>query len=301
MASENKTCHNNCYTITAIVLIIGLIALNVAQFFLLPSLIEKSLLNHEYSKVGGKDAYETVTELQAVYLKHPENQNNIQAQKEILKQLKESAGETITTDTTNSDSKKLPTLTKEKMDSILENAVVEGNLETAEVVMVEYSDMECPFCVRQQNENQIAQNLVAEFGDKVAIIFKNHRGVNHKWTEVKALGLLCAGKLGGNEAYTKFYKEIFAYSAENGDYYPVGDLAKLVEKIGVDVATWQSCVDNKETLAQFNAETSEATSFNLNGTPGSLLFNKNTGAYTTVEGAYPYARFQTAVNSLIAQ
>lgn len=298
MTSEKKS--NSGILISLVFLLLVSITINVAQFFLFPKMIKNQLLEHEYSKVGWKEAYDTITELQVLYNNYPDNPQNLKAQKEIIKQLK-AWWIDGSTDHDTATPKEWNTLTKEQMDDILSTAIVEGNLDTAEVVMVEYSDMECPFCVRQQNDNQISKKLVEEYGDKVAIVFKNHRWVNHRWTEVKALGLLCANRVGGKEAYSAFYRAMFDYTAKNSDYYPVDKLGELASSIGLNVDAWQSCVDNKETLDQFNKETNEAISFGLRWTPGSVLFNLKTGEYVTVEGAYPYTRFQSSVNTLLGK
>ncbi len=68
--------------------------------------------------------------------------------------------------------------------------------------------MECPFCMRQYHDTKLFPTLLSQYGDKVSVAFKNNRGVSHKGTEAKALGALCAGKLGGDASYQKFYKGV---------------------------------------------------------------------------------------------
>lgn len=56
--------------------------------------------------------------------------------------------------------------------------------------------MECPFCVRQYHQTKLEESLTKKYGDKIAFAFKNNRGVNHEGTEAKAIGALCAKKVG---------------------------------------------------------------------------------------------------------
>ncbi len=56
--------------------------------------------------------------------------------------------------------------------------------------------MECPFCIRQYHVTELGKKLAAQYGKDVKFAFKNNRGVNHPGTEAKAIGLLCAGKIG---------------------------------------------------------------------------------------------------------
>ena len=65
------------------------------------------------------------------------------------------------------------------------------------------------------------------------------------------------------------------------------------------MAKWQSCLDSKELLPRFNAQTSEAQKYSLGGTPGTLILNVKTGKYATVEGAYPYATFTAKIDELM--
>lgn len=264
--------------------------------------VRDALLEHEYAKVGGKENYKTITDLQIELLKYPQYEGNIDAQKEMLKNLKNGTGiadsePTVTATPAGS-------LSDEQKTKILESAVIEGNKE-ADIMVVEYSEMECPFCAQQYHDTKIKENLKSEFGDKVAFSYKNNRGVDHAGTEAKALGLLCAGKVGGDEAYVKFYEHVMDNTTlrpqnRSGSVFPVASLAEAAKAAGItDVAAWQSCVDNKEMLAKFTAETNEAKSIGLSGTPGTLLFNQKTGKYTTISGAYPYENFQAAVNSLL--
>lgn len=270
--------------------------------------VRDALLQHEYEKVGGKDAYDTLTELQKLYLQHPDNPQNLAAQKAMIQEFKaaingSSSGNTAvasgtTSSTTTSTTTK--TLDEAAKSALLKDAVIEGN-KSAPIVFLEYSDLECPYCIMQHNENKISQKIAEEFKDQVAYAFKNHRGVNHAGTEVKALGALCVNKLGGTEAYHKYYTAVLSGSQAGGAVYPVADLPKLVESFGVDKAKWQSCVDSKEFLAQFNAETKQGQDYGLRGTPGVLIFNQKTGKYTTIVGAQDYANFQSAVKTLIAE
>lgn len=161
--------------------------------------------------------------------------------------------------------------------------------------------MECPFCIRHFNETHLQARLTEQYGDQIAFIFKNHLGVNHAGTEVKAFGALCAGKLGGVEAYNGFYSAVLGGSQMSGPMYPVAQLPDLAAELGLDVAAWQACVDSREMSSRFQAETNEAVRLGMSGTPGILIFNRETGAYATVKGAFPLSEFQNQVNMLLQQ
>lgn len=59
----------------------------------------------------------------------------------------------------------------------------------------------------------------------------------------------------------------------NGNIYPVSKLAETASSLSIDLDKWQTCIDTKATLSQFESETSEAKKYNMGGTPGTLLLN----------------------------
>jgi len=292
--------------LTPVLLIISVI-LNVLSLYLLmgnsltlpesisldPVGVKRAFLEIEYAKVGGKDNYEIMTAAQRLSVNDPQNPSNIKAMKQYVDSFAsggkatQSAGDTPAV---------TASLTPEQVSAIISGAVLEGNKD-AEIVAIEYSDMECPFCIKQYHDTKIQASLTAQYGDKIAFVFKNNRGVNHPGTEAKALGTLCAKKVGGDTAYAKFYHAIMDGTSQ-GNVYPVAKLGDIAKNLKLDVTKWQSCVDSKATLAQFEAESAEAQKYGLSGTPGTLLLNVKTGKYATVEGAYPFTSFTEKIASI---
>jgi protein-disulfide isomerase len=180
---------------------------------------------------------------------------------------------------------------------VISGAALEGNA-SADIAVIEYSDMECPFCIKQYSDTKLQASLKEKYGDKVVFAFKNNKGVNHPGTEAKAIAALCAKKVGGDKAYISVYHAIMDGTTQ-ASLYPVADLPAAAKKAGIDVAKWQACFDKKETNSVFAAETLEANGFGLGGTPGTLILNVKTGKYATVEGAYPMASFAEKIDSLM--
>jgi protein-disulfide isomerase len=297
---------SNDFSFTNILLIIVIVLNSLAIYFVtgnsitLPGLssigIKESLLEIEYEKSGGRQNYELLTKAQLLSLNDPQNPSNIEAMRQYVDSF--GSGGMPTGGPAPVVPTQTATLTGEALQAIIASSVIEGNKE-ADILVVEYSDMECPFCIRQYQETKLWPSLQTEYGDKVAFAFKSNRGVNHTGTEPKALAALCAKKVGGDEAYVKFYTAIMDGSNNSGLLYDVAKLPELAKAAWIDEAAWKACYDSKETLAQFTSETSEAQSFNLGGTPGTLILNVKTGEYATVEGAYPFTTFTQKINDLL--
>jgi protein-disulfide isomerase len=248
--------------------------------------VKKALLELEYEKVGGKENYDLVSKATLIQM---------QEQIPQIKQFIESQGGATPTAPVAENINQ--TMDAAQVDKIISGAALEGNTQ-ADIVVIEYSDMECPFCIRQYAETKLRESLVKQYGDKVAFAYKNNRGVNHSGTEAKAIGALCAKKVGGNEAYAKFYHTVMDGTTQSA-VYPVANLGQAAKTAGVDAIKWQTCYDAKETAAEFLAETQEANGLGLGGTPGTLILNVKTGKYATVEGAYPLANFVQKIDALM--
>lgn len=251
--------------------------------------IRRVLLDLEYEKVGGKENYDLLQKY---------SQMQIKDQIDKIKQYVDGGANPSQAQNPQPSANPDGTLSQEEIKAILADASIEGN-KIASIIAIEYSDMECPFCMRQYHDTKLFPTLLGQYGDKVAVAFKNNRWVNHKGTEAKALGALCAGKLGGDSAYQKFYKGVMDQSTNEGGALDVSRLPEVAKASGVDMVQWQSCVDTKETLSRFTAQTAEAGKVWLSGTPGTLILNIKTGKYSTVEWAYPYTTFTAKIDALM--
>lgn len=84
---------------------------------------------------------------------------------------------------------------------------VVGDLNTAKLVIVEYSDMECPFC---QRFHEIMKRVVADSNGDVAWVYRHFPlpQLHPKATQA-AEASECAWEQGGNEAFWKYADKVF--------------------------------------------------------------------------------------------
>lgn len=294
------------------ILLVLLVLLNAAGLYLLagnsfsfsgntsidPVGIKKAILEVEYDKAGGKERYELMQQANLLSLTNPKSPNYVS-----LDQIKTyiasfGSGWAVGPTTGTTDDSTFPTLAADKISAITADAAIDGNKD-ADILVVEYSDMECPYCIKQYQNTRLLEQLHTQYGDKVKFAFKNNRGVNHPGTEAKAIGALCAQKVGGDTAYNIFYNTVMAGSSTETGVYAVSALPDAAKVAGVDMKKWQSCVDNKDTLSQFATQTAEAEALGLSGTPGTLILNVKTGKYSTVSGALPFASFSQKIDALM--
>lgn len=246
----------------------------------------------EYQKNGGKENYELVTKAQRLQLEQQLPQIREFVNKGSSTNPSAAAGATPTAPT---ESKKL---TPDELTSIKKTAYIEGNKD-AKITLVEYSDLECPFCIRQYKEGTI-KKVHEKYGDKVNSAFKNFRGVPHENAEIEANALLCVGDIGGTEKYASFYSKILERSnGGNGTGFSKDNLIPLAKEIGVDGKKVQECMDSKKNITRFDAETAEGRKLGVQGTPGTVVINNETGAYELIAGAYPASEFERVIDKLL--
>ncbi len=93
-------------------------------------------------------------------------------------------------------------LTQDDIGAVLKDTYLKGNKD-AQILWVEYSDLECPFCKRLHDSGAI-KNLEAKYGDKMAFVFKHYPLPFHPTALPAAESAECVGEIGGSAKYYAF-------------------------------------------------------------------------------------------------
>ncbi len=141
------------------------------------------------------------------------------------------------------------------VDLNLAKAYTNGS-QDAPVVFVEFADYECPYC---QKVNPQIQQLKKEYGDKVALVFKDFPLPMHHTAEKAAEAARCAGEQG------KFweYHDVLFYSRQ----LDVDSLKEHARVIKLDGDKFDSCLDNGTEAAAVKQDLEEGKGLGLTGTP----------------------------------
>ncbi len=255
------------------------------------SSIDRAVENVEAMKVGGHENYEKLKQLYS-----SDGFKAAQAQ-QIDSALSQMAGQPAgdTQANTQQQQEQFPSgkITADQLVKMKEGAYVHGEKD-AKFTIVEYSDPECPFCIRHYKDKTI-ENVMSKYDGDVNHIVKAVQGVNHPGTEYKSLALLCAGKLGGDKAYYAMYDKMVGGSTPEA---PVANsqVATFAKEAGLNAKNFASCLDTKELLSAYSANRQEALSFKSGGTPGNLIINNEDGSYKLVSGAYPVDTFTQIID-----
>lgn len=152
---------------------------------------------------------------------------------------------------------------KKVMDNIdLGNVPVKGN-EEAKVKIVEYSDFQCPFCKRG---SQMLPDLLDQYGDDIAIYYKQLPLPNHNWAKPASVASLCAYQQ-GNDKFWEFHDKIFENQSNINLENSEEKFSQFASDIGLDKAEFESCTDSQEIAARVESEMQEAQQLGVNSTP----------------------------------
>ena len=167
----------------------------------------------------------------------------------------------------------------------------------AAVVIVEYSDTECPYC---KQFHTTLRRIMDEYGKdgKVAWVYR-HFPIDslHSKARKEAEALECANELGGTAKFWQYTNLIYDTTTSNNSLDPA-QLPKMAKAVGLDVTTFNTCLSSGKYAAKVQADYDDAIKASGQGTPTSILVSKD-GTKTSLEGAQPYANVKSVLDALL--
>ncbi len=185
---------------------------------------------------------------------------------------------------------------------------IRGNKD-AKIVLIEYSDTECPFC---KVYHTTMKKIFDEFGgdNQVAWVYRHFPisyGDNplHKKAAKEAEATECAAEIGGADMFWKYIDELYAVTPSN-DGLDLAQLPQIASKVGLDIAKFQTCLDSGKYADKVRASYDESLKAGAKGTPYTLI--KYKGEFIPLVndqgeglGALPYEVIKQIVNQLLSQ
>lgn len=213
----------------------------------------------------------------------------------------------------------------EEIREVQDNDHIRGN-PNADIILVEYSDTECPFC---KQFHETLKTVMEEYGadGKVAWVYRHFPIPSlHPKAPKQAEALECAAEQGGNEMFWKFTDMVYETTEANnsldiGVYntpedIPVGQdgtpwytektprsatdagqLSDFAQTLGMNVAQFEDCLKTGKYAERVNADQAEAVAAGGNGTPHSILIID--GEQIPLEGAQPLDVVRGLIDSLL--
>ena len=167
----------------------------------------------------------------------------------------------------------------------------------APVTIVEFTDFQCPFCGRHATTT--LPQLRKEYVDKglVRYVVRNNPLPMHPFARRAAIAARCAAEQ-SPAAYWRYHDGLFAGQAALAD----STFDALAQADGLDLARFDRCRMDKATAERIDADVAAASKAGFRGTPTFVIGRvqpDGTVRGEAIEGAYPFARFKSAIDGLL--
>jgi len=159
----------------------------------------------------------------------------------------------------------------------LKDTPVRGAL-NAPVMIVEFADYECPYC---QQIGSVLDKVEADYKGKVAFAYKDTPLPMHSHAEKAAEAAHCAGTQG---KYWEYHDALFANKR-----LEIPQLKDAARSLQLDTAAFDKCLDSGETSGIVKSQLTEATTYNIQGTPSFLINGR------FFEGVLTYDQLRTTI------
>ena len=163
--------------------------------------------------------------------------------------------------------------------------------ENPRVVVIEYSDFQCPFCAQYAPH---LEQLTKDFPNEVVVIYRHFPlSTIHPNSQKAAFASEAAANQG---KFWEMHDILFERQEEWSDALaPEPFFEGFAREIGLDLEQYRVDFESDEVSSRVREDAAEATSIGLNSTP-SLFINGDAGAF----GA-DYDSLKNAVNSALSQ
>ena len=166
----------------------------------------------------------------------------------------------------------------------------------APLVMVEYTDLECPFC--QQFHNTTFAQVKANYIDtgKVRFVSRDFPLDFHQNARRAAVAGRCAGEQGK-------YWEMRHVMIVNADKLKPDNLLTYAANVKLDVPKFTTCLNSDKYMQDIDKNIAEGTAAGVNGTPSFVIgtLDKDKLKGVRLVGAMPYAQVEAKIEEMLAQ
>jgi predicted DsbA family dithiol-disulfide isomerase len=159
------------------------------------------------------------------------------------------------------------------------NAPVRGNPK-APVTVVEFSDFQCPYCVRAR---PTVARVREAYGDSIRWVFRHFPLDFHAQAEKAGEAAACAGEQG------KFW-EMHDLLWKSTAKLQVGDLKAHAAALGLDTSKFDQCLDSGKVAGLVEADAEAGRSYGVSGTPAFFVNGR------PLVGAQPFDAFAQVID-----
>lgn len=155
----------------------------------------------------------------------------------------------------------------------------------AKVTLIEYSDFECPYCLRHYDTTK---QIEQAYPNDVRVVYRHFPLSFHANAQKAAEAVECAGLQG---KFWEMHDKIF--EANRAQKMGVDTWKQAAKDLKLDSAKFDKCLDSGETAARVASDQTEGSAAGVGGTPATFVNGE------MIEGALPFDSFKTKIDAIL--
>jgi protein-disulfide isomerase len=150
----------------------------------------------------------------------------------------------------------------------------------APVEIIEFSDFQCPFCLRA---HPVVAQVLAAYGDRVRFVYRNYPLPSHPNARPAAEAAACAAEQG---KFWEYHDRLFDHQDKLGD----SDLKAHAVALGLESGAFNACVNTRKYQKDVDADIADANDIGVTGTPAFFINGR------PLDGAQPLEVFKQIID-----
>lgn len=164
----------------------------------------------------------------------------------------------------------------------------------APLTVIEFSDFQCPFCLRHEQETQPALDKNYVDTGKVLWVYKNFPLNIHPQAPAAAIAGECAADQGKFwEMHDALFKNVDKWSIDD----PTEVFKSLASELGLNVDNFATCLKDPKIKERVDSDESEGSQY-VQGTPTFIIVHGDQGSI--IPGALPEATFAKVLDEQLS-
>jgi len=155
----------------------------------------------------------------------------------------------------------------------------------AKVTLIEYSDFECPYCLRHYDTTK---QIMQAYPNDVRVVYRHFPLSFHANAQKAAEAAECAGAQG---KFWEMHDKI--YEANRAEKMGVDAWKQAAKDLKLDSAKFDKCLDSGETAKRIASDQEEGSGAGVAGTPATFVNGE------MVEGALPFDSFKSKIDAIL--
>lgn len=227
--------------------------------------IVENIQQDEYNRVGGKENYLIYNQLQKQEFSKYIGELTLK-QPEYVYQLRQE----------NNTWKKMLSweqLKKYKKDS------------QNDILVLEFSDLECPGCKNIHNQNEVPDFIKTNSGS-ISYSFEHFPLPQHKNALFESMASICINTIISDWSSIDFIDHVFKNTKSWGEGFALADIHQYIKDNNIDQTKFEDCYTNETTKTEVLKAFDTARKLGVQSTPSFMVIDTKNGSYeifTTAE------------------